>query len=288
MKLVSRNGNDLTHDFPELRELPPHLALTKAVLDGEICALDERGRPSFSLMQQRTGLQTMGKRGTPDRSLPIVYYLFDILYADGYDLTRVNLDIRKQYLQQVLSADERFRVSDAFPDGQALFAAAREQELEGIIAKRSNSCYVQKRSREWLKVKVTQRQECVIAGYTDPKGSRENYGSIVLGLYDAQHRLVHVGQAGSGFTHKSHAALWKQLEALSTTKNPFVNKVEANRRVHFVEPQLVAEIKFVEWTHEGQNGGMKMRAPVFMGLRTDKSADECTFDFARPTAQVVA
>jgi bifunctional non-homologous end joining protein LigD len=128
----------------------------------------------------------------------------------------------------------------------------------------------------------------VIGGYTDPKGSRENYGSIVLGLYDREGRLVHVGQAGSGFTQKTHAELWKKLHELETDKSPFANKVESNRRVHYVRPELVAEIKFVEWTHEGQNGGMKMRAPVFLGLRNDKRPEECVFDFPKSARVLVA
>src|SRR5581483_4575188 len=118
-----------------------------------------------------------------------------------------------------------------------------------IVAKRRNSCYLQKRSREWLKIKITQRQECVIGGYTDPKGSRENFGSIVLGLYDDRKRLIPVGQAGSGFNEETHADIWRLLHQRETNKSPFFVKIEANRRVHFVRPELVAEIKFSEWTH---------------------------------------
>ncbi|MEO8725381.1 MAG: non-homologous end-joining DNA ligase [Acidobacteriaceae bacterium] len=287
-RLISRNGNDLSHDFPELLELPKHLRLSKAILDGEICALDAQGRSSFSLMQQRTGLRTASRHSASDRDVAIVYYLFDLLYADGYSLMNVAVEQRKALLQQALETGERFRLSEHFNDGHALFEAAKANQLEGIIAKLRGSHYAQKRSREWLKVKVTQRQECVIAGYTDPKGSRENYGSIVLGLYDAAGELVHVGQAGSGFTHKSHAALWTKLRELATSKSPFTKKVEATRRVHFVKPELVAEIKFVEWTHEnraaGVGGGVKMRAPVFMGLREDKQPKECVFDFGLSAA----
>ena len=137
---------------------------------------------------------------------------------------------------------------------------------------------MQKRSHDWLKIKIVRRQECVIGGYTDPRGSRENFGSIVLGLYDEQGRLVPVGQAGSGFTEQTHADMWKQLHALETKHNPFFGKVESTRPVHYVKPELVAEIKFTEWTHEGQSGGMKMRAPVFQGLRFDKKPEECKFE----------
>ena len=294
VRLVSRNGNDLTGEFPELSAIAKRVSLNKAILDGEICALDEHGRSSFSLMQQRTGFKDVAdhsRRGARDRAVPIVYYLFDILYADGYSLMRVDLEERKHVLAEVLAPDARFRYSDSFVDGRKLFAAAKQNRLEGIIAKRRNACYVQKRSRDWLKVKVTQTQECVIGGYTDPKGRREHFGSIVLGLYDRSGRLIHVGQAGSGFSDKSHAALWAKLEKLESGRSPFANKVEANRNVHYVRPELVAQIKFVEWTHESEvagTSGFKMRAPVFLGLRTDKSPRECVFDFAQHTEKVVA
>jgi bifunctional non-homologous end joining protein LigD len=117
----------------------------------------------------------------------------------------------------------------------------------------------------------------VIGGYTDPKGSRENFGSLVLGLYDKGH-LIHVGNAGSGFTEKSHAEMWKLLKARETAKSPFYGKVESTRRTHWVKPELVAQVKFTEWTHEGESGAIKMRAPVFQGLRTDKKPEECVIE----------
>jgi bifunctional non-homologous end joining protein LigD len=159
--------------------------------------------------------------------------------------------------------------------------------LEGIIAKRRRSQYIQKRTREWLKIKIVKRQECVIGGYTDPRGSREHFGSVVLGLYDDGGKLIPVGQAGSGFTFQTHEAMWKKLEKLKTDRNPFFGKVESDRRVHYVKPELVAEIKFGEWTHEGQSGAIKMRAPVFQGLRIDKKPAECKLERAAHTATEV-
>ena len=170
----------------------------QAVLDGEIVALDEDGRPSFSLMQQRSGLTLGPKRRGRDKSVPIVYYAFDLLYADGYDLMRVDLEKRKEVLKSLLETGELVRYSDHVAgQGEELYRAAREQKLEGIVAKKRNGCYIQKRSREWLKMKITMQQECVIGGYTDPRGSREHFGSIVLGLYDDQDRLVPVGRTCS-------------------------------------------------------------------------------------------
>ena len=280
VQYFSRNQNEMTDDFPELGGLPKQVNAAEAVLDGEICAIDEYGRPSFSLMQQRTGFEPgRVKKRTRNPGIAIVYYIFDVLYADGYSLTRVDLEQRKQILQQLLRPNATFRYSEAFPEqGRQLFEAAKQQGLEGIVAKRRTSCYETKRSRDWLKVKTTMRQECVIGGYTDPRGSRENFGSLVLGLYDDQGKLVPVGQAGSGFTHKTHAAMWDRLRKLETNTSPFARKPEASRGVHYVRPELVAEIKFTEWTHEGQKGGLKMRAPVFQGLRIDKEPKECRFE----------
>jgi bifunctional non-homologous end joining protein LigD len=288
LRLVSRNQNEMTSDFPELAELPSRVHGRNLILDGEICALDEEGRPSFSLMQQRTGYEVgkIRRRKSPDgqSGLSIVYYVFDLLYIDGYSLLRVDLEKRKELLKQIIVAAETIRYSEDFVgQGLALFEVAKEKGLEGIVGKRRKSCYEQKRSRDWLKVKITQRQECVIGGYTEPRGSREHFGSLVLGLYDDKNQLVPVGQAGSGFTHKTHEEMWERLKKLETSKSPFTGKPESPRGVHYVRPELVAEIKFTEWTHKGQKGGLKMRAPVFQGLRFDKKPEECRFELAKST-----
>jgi len=289
-RLVSRNQNDMTAQYRELRDLPAHVRAHTAILDGEIVALDESGRPSFSLMQQRTGLSGPGRKiKAADRTVPIAYCVFDLLYLDGYDLTRVDLEKRKELLSGIINAGALVRYSDHhLKQGVALYEAAKHQGLEGIVAKRRNSCYEQKRSREWLKMKITRRQECVIGGYTDPRGSREHFGSIVLGLYDDKGRLLHVGQAGSGFTEQTHEDMWRRLQKLETDKNPFANKVESTRGVHWVKPELVAEIKFTEWTHETDEGGVKMRAPVYQGLREDKPPRECVFERAEAEEAVVS
>src|SRR6185437_6569668 len=278
-RLVSRNQNEMTSQYPELRDLPADVRARSAILDGEIVALDESGRPSFSLMQQRTGISGNGRRiKASDRTVPIAYYVFDLLYLDGYDLTRVDLEKRKELLSGIITGNGLVRYSDHhLEEGIGLYEAAKKQGLEGIVAKRRNSCYEQKRSREWLKMKITRRQECVIGGYTDPRGSREHFGSIILGLYD-KGRLLHVGQAGSGFTESTHEDMWRRLQKFKTDKTPFANKVESTRGTHWVKPELVAEIKFSEWTHETDGGGVKMRAPVYQGLREDKSPRECVFE----------
>lgn len=279
-RLVSRNQNDLNAQFPELADLAKHIQAKTAVLDGEIVALDEQGRPSFSLMQQRTGLRSYGRRVAPKADIPILYYAFDLLYLDGEDLRRSPLDRRKARLSRLLKKpDGVVRLSDYFNEhGRALFEAARKAGLEGIVAKRRGSLYEERRSHDWLKIKLRRQIECVIGGYTDPEGSRTHFGSIVLGLYDAQDRLIHVGQAGSGFDHKGLEAVWKRLEKIESAKSPFFGKVEALRRAHWVQPKMVAQIEFGEWTHSTDEGGPKLRAPVYLGLRDDKDPHECRLD----------
>jgi len=279
VRLVSRNQNDLTAQFPELGSLPQFVKAQRAILDGEIVALDDEGRSSFSLMQQRTGFQPGKRRLQRRESVSVIYYAFDLLYLDGLDLRRVPLEQRKQLLQERIKVGEVIQFSDHYAEkGLALFEAAKQRGLEGIVAKKRSSAYEEKRSRDWLKIKITQRQVCVIGGYTDPEGSREYFGALVLGLYDEQGRLIHVGQAGTGFDQKTLKEIFTCLQPLKTRQNPFHGEIGGLRKVHFVRPELVAEIKFAEWTHESAEGGMKLRAPVFMGLRPDKSAEDCRLE----------
>jgi len=275
IRLVSRNQNDLTAQFAELRDLPGCVKAETAVLDGEIVALDEQGRSSFSLMQQRTGFRSRDRRVAGHADVPVVYYVFDLLYLDGYDLRRVALEERKRMLPEVVTTNQLIRYSEHFAgNGVALFEAAKQQGLEGIVAKKRGSFYEERRSREWLKIKITQTIDCVIGGYTEPEGSREFFGAIVLGLYDEQRRLIHVGQAGTGFDQATLKQVFSILKKLETSQNPFHGAVDA-ANVHWVKPKRVAEIKFTEWTHETSEGGLKLRAPVFMRLRDDKNPKDC-------------
>jgi bifunctional non-homologous end joining protein LigD len=282
VRLVSRNQNDLTPRYPELHDLPQFVRAKTAILDGEVVALDAEGRASFSLMQQRTGFRPGGRRMAANADVPVLYYAFDLLYLDGYDWRRVPLEDRKRKLASVLVAGDALRYSDHYEEqGKALFEIARQKDLEGILAKKRTSFYEERRSREWLKIKIRHRLECVVGGYTEPEGSRAHFGSLVLGLYDKQGRLVHVGQAGSGFDQKMLDEIWQVLKNLETKKNPFFGEVEALRKTFWVKPQLVAEIEYAEWT-EGTNAGSgpKLRAPVFLGLRDDKDPKDCVFEEA--------
>ena len=283
VRLVSRNQNDLSARYPELKDMARLIKAKSAILDGEVVALDEEGKASFSLMQQRTGFRPGGRRAAGNADVPVIYYAFDLLYLDGYDWRRVPLEERKRKLASMVVAGEAVRYSDHYEErGKALFEIARKKGLEGIVAKRRASCYEERRSSDWLKIKIRHRLEAVIGGYTETKGSRTHFGSLVLGLYDKHGRLIHVGQAGSGFNQKSLGEISKVLEKLGIKKNPFFGDVDALRKVSFVKPELVAEIEFAEWTGGTTAGsGPKLRAPVFLGLRDDKNPRECLLEEAR-------
>jgi bifunctional non-homologous end joining protein LigD len=286
VRLVSRNQNELTARYPELKDMPDFIKAKTAVLDGEVVALDTEGRASFSLMQQRTGFRPGGKRAAEKADVPVLFYAFDLLYLDGYDWRRVTLEERKKRLASLVTTGDSLRYSDHYEaQGKALFEIARLKKLEGILAKKRNSCYEERRSREWLKIKIRHRMECVIGGFTEPEGTRAHFGSLVLGLYDKQGRLIHVGQVGSGFDQKLLTEMSKLLGKIETKKNPFYGEVEALRKVSWVKPELVAEIEYAEWTEGANSGsGPKLRAPVFLGLRDDKDPRECVLEQATALA----
>ena len=261
-ELVSRNDNDLTGRFPDVaKEVVKAVKSPDAVLDGEVCALDERGRSSFSAMQQGTG--------------PLVYYVFDLLELDGESLLSLPLRERRKRLDKLLDRRNRtVRLSEQFDDGDALFEAAREQRLEGIMAKRLDAeYYPDKRTRLWLKVKTHGKQEFVIAGYTRGEGRRSNsFGSLVLAVNEGG-TLRYVGNVGTGFNEQEIERLLSQLRPLERKEPPFpvTPKMPRVRKddVVWVEPKLVAEVEFSEWTHDG-----RLRQPSYQGLREDKSAGE--------------
>jgi bifunctional non-homologous end joining protein LigD len=275
-RLVSRNQNDLTPRYPELKDLPQSVKAKTAILDGEVVALDEKGRASFSLMQQRTGFRARGKRAAANADVPVLYYAFDLIYLDGFDWRRVPLEERKKKLEAIVQPGDSLRYSDHYPEqGKALFEMAGQKGLEGILAKKRTSFYEERRSRDWLKIKIRKQIECVVGGYTEPEGSRTHFGSLVLGLYE-KGRLIHVGQVGSGFDHRLLAEVSKVLARIETKKNPFSGEVEALRKTFWVKPELVAEVEYAEWTGGTNEGsGPKLRAPVFLRLRDDKNPKDC-------------
>jgi len=262
--LRSRTDNDLTQRFSNVaKEVAKAVKTPDCVLDGEVCAIDEQGRSSFSLMQQ-------GKPGTP-----IVYFVFDVLEIDGEPVVDLPLRERRKRLEKLLDKRNRtVRISEAFDDGEALFHAAQEQRLEGIMAKRADSRYaVGRRTRDWLKVKTHGRQEFIIAGYTKGQGRRAGtLGSLVMAVTRGRD-LEYVGNVGTGFTAEEIEKLLAKLRPLERKEPPFrkVPKMPKVRKgdVTWVEPKLVAEVEFAEWTHDGH-----LRAPSYQGLRDDKSADD--------------
>jgi bifunctional non-homologous end joining protein LigD len=284
-RLLSRNQNDLTPRYPELKDMAASIQAgsikpKQAILDGEVVALDENGRASFSLMQQRTGFSPGGRRRIGNSDVPVLYYAFDLLYLDGYDWRRVPLEQRKRKLQSLITQHDSLRYSDHYPtNGKALFEIARQKKLEGILAKKKASFYEERRTRDWLKIKIRHEMDCVVGGYTEPEGSRAHFGSLVLGLYGKQGNLIHVGQVGSGFDQKLLSEIWKQLKQIEAKKNPFYGEVEALRKVNWVKPELVAAVEYAEWTDGTNEGsGPKLRAPVFLGLRDDKDPKECVLE----------
>jgi bifunctional non-homologous end joining protein LigD len=262
--LRSRNANSLTERFPTVvRALERALRTPDCVLDGEVVAIDAEGRATFSAMQQ-------GKEGTR-----YVYVTFDVLEVEGEPVIDEPLTKRRDRLAQLVDWKRGgVQLSDAFDDGQALYRAAQEQQFEGIVSKRAESRYEPgRRSRNWLKVKTHGRQEFVIAGYTKGQGRRSSaFGSLVLGVGEGG-ELRFVGNVGTGFDEAEIKRLLAKLEPLRRATSPFaeVPKMPRVRRddVVWVEPKLVAEIRFAEWTHDD-----RLRAPVYMGLREDKEAEE--------------
>jgi len=273
-RLLSRKDQDYTERFANVaKELAKALKTPDAVVDGEVCALDEEGRPSFSAMQQG-GAKT-----------PIVYYVFDLLEVEGEPVIDLPLSERRARLQKLLDGRNRcVRFSESFDDGRALLEAAEERRLEGIMGKRVDSRYLPgKRSRDWLKFKTHGEEEFVIAGYTRGQGRREgSFGSLVLARYDAGGELEYVGNVGTGFDEREIERLLKRLRPLERKDTPFpaVPKMPRIRKgdVVWVEPKLVAQTKFAEFTHDGH-----LRAPVYLGLREDKDASEVR---AEPSAPI--
>ena len=268
LRILSRSGKRCDRQYPELTVLPHFLKASTAILDGEIAVLDENGRSSFSLIQPRISVTDPNSIAHLARSAPVTLFLFDLLYLDGYDLRGVALEKRKELLEKILTPSDHIRFSDHFAaNGDAMLEAARAHGLEGILAKRRASKYEGRRNQDWLKIKVNWRQEFVIGGFTH--GERDYFSSLVLGLYD-HGKLVHAGQVGTGFNDKSLREIYARIEPLITKKSPFSGTVKALRDVTFLKPELVAEIKFLEFTPDGL-----LRAPVFIALRPDKNPKEC-------------
>jgi bifunctional non-homologous end joining protein LigD len=261
VRMLTRSGKSCERQYPELSVLPHFVDAKDAVLDGEICALDERGRPRFSLIQPRIMVADAASIAARARSNPVTLFLFDLLYLDGHDLRAVPLIERKKLLKSILKPGGVIRLSESFEEGEHLLEAAREQELEGILAKRADSRYEARRSDTWVKIKTVRHNECVICGYT--QGERDFFGALILGVYENK-KLHWAGNVGTGFDQALMADIHRLLQPLRTTKSPFAEQIKIPQEIIWVRPELVCTVKYIEWTPDG-----RLRAPVFAGLRPD-------------------
>jgi bifunctional non-homologous end joining protein LigD len=275
VSLLSRNQNELAQRFPEIVEAIKTLPVRECVIDGEVVALDEEGRSSFQLLQARE---------MEGRKTPVYFYAFDLLQFDGKSLLSLPLEARKNVLEKLCAGTgDSIRYSSAIGgDAKRLLEEVKRRGLEGIVGKQRNSVYEPgRRSGAWIKLKCVSEQEFVIGGYTPPQGSRKYFGAILVGYYENK-KLVFAGKVGTGFTAKSLAMLYKKFRKEARDDCPFVDLPSKQngewvqditpsmmRKMHWVNPVFVCEIKFAEWTRD-----KKLRAPVFLGLREDKKPTE--------------
>jgi bifunctional non-homologous end joining protein LigD len=274
VRLQTRNLRDCTAQYPEV-ELGIAQALTggyQAILDGEIVALDDQGRPSFQLLQPRMHQTNPGKIASLRRQVPVFYYVFDLLWIDGQDLARLPLRERKERLEGVITPMGAVRLSSLIErEGRQLLEAAVDRGLEGIVAKRLDAPYLEGRSSLWLKVKAKRSTDCVIAGWTEGEGSRSGtLGALLLGQYDGD-ELKYVGHVGTGFDdYTLRDQLLPQLRGRETRNAPFQVKPKTNSPPHWCAPELVCRVEFAEWTDEGI-----LRQPSYKGLRADLDPRDC-------------
>jgi bifunctional non-homologous end joining protein LigD len=272
VRLLSRNEKDFSAKFPEVAEAVTEFDADDAILDGEIVALDGKGRSSFQLLQALELNETHP---------PLFYYVFDLLRLDGKDLTGLRITDRKALLEKHLKKEKSLlRFSASLPGGvKDLLKKVGRLGLEGLIGKRADSIYEPgRRSGAWVKLKLHQEQEMIIGGYTPPGGSRQHFGALLLGYYENK-KLTFAGRVGTGFDDKMLRELHARFEKLSASACPFANLPEEKsarygqsltpaemKKCHWLQPKLVCQVKFAEWTRDG-----KLRQPVFLGLREDKS-----------------
>ena len=273
-RLISRNGKEWTDRFREIARAASLIPVETLILDGEVVVVDKEGRTGFQALQS----VLQGRRkGT------LSYFAFDIPFCGGYDLTQTPLLERKELLSRILRAapdSSQIRYSDHIRGrGETVFSHACELALEGIISKDTLSPYEQKRSRRWLKVKCSKRQEFVIGGFTDPGGSRSGFGALLAGYYDANGNLVYCGRVGTGFDEETLGGLGRRLGAMEIDAPEFINPPAGSeaKGVHWTTPELVAEVEFGSWTEDGV-----LRHASFKGLREDKAPRQIVRESPQP------
>jgi bifunctional non-homologous end joining protein LigD len=268
VRLASRNGNDVTVAYPEIQALGDALDLP-AVLDGEIVAVDDAGRASFQRLQARMHLRDPGAIEQIARQVPVAYVLFDLLWLDGHLLTDAGYAQRRGLLEDLVLRGPSWQTPSASDDGEQAFAISKQLGFEGVVAKRIDSRYEPgRRSTAWRKVKHHREQEFVVGGWLEGEGSRGGrIGALLIGYYD-NGALKYAGRVGTGFTEAELDRLAALLAPLATTASPFADK-GLPQDSHFVAPELVAQVRFTEWTEGG-----RIRHPAYLGQRDDKSAAE--------------
>ena len=271
VELYGRSGQLITGRYPDLVRALLALPVEHFVIDGEIVALDDNGRPSFQRLQPRMALTDPREIEAAAARVPVEGVFFDCLALDGRDLRRLPLTRRKDCLRLLVPPlGPVHYVDHVLEHGAAFLEAANEQRLEGIVAKKAASSYSGGRSRDWIKVKCQRRQEFVIGGYTDPQGSRGHFGALHIGGYDGA-RLVYVSKVGTGFDQAGLKSLWEKLQPLARATPPFdTGAIPIGKSHHWVEPRLVCEVRFSDWTKDGG-----LRHPTFIALRSDKRPEEC-------------
>jgi len=266
--LWSRRGIDVTNKYTSLTVPLRAQPVSEAVLDGEMVAINTRGQVSFEMLQQylQNNRQTEG--------ISLIYYVFDVLYLDGYDLTGIPLQKRKNILTSILREGGGIKLVEFFKsDGKAVYEAALKNGLEGVMAKRKDSLYQSgRRSTDWLKVKAVHTGDFIIGGYTAGEGNRKGLlGALLLGYLDDKNHLIYAGHVGSGFNESDLAEIKKRLDRIKADKCPFSEIPQTNATATWIRPELIAEVKYSQWTRDG-----RLRAPVFLHLREDKHITEVT------------
>ena len=273
--LWARSGRDVTREYPEFNDLASHFRVKRAIVDGEIATLDDEGRSDFQKLQNRLGVQDPSQKLV--NSIPLNYYFFDVMYADGFDLRRSPLIERKELLKGILIPNNAIHFSDhVAEEGEALFEVAAEKGLEGIIGKKTDSWYSGARTSSWIKIKIVKELDAVVAGYTAGRGSRKYFGALVLGLYDKS-ELKFIGSVGTGFDENMLESIFDKLEELRTPRAPFREIPALKEEVVWVKPELVARVKYGKWTEDTH-----LRVPVFLALRNDRAPQDCTFGDLQP------
>jgi DNA ligase D-like protein (predicted ligase) len=267
VRLMTRNQKEDTSTYPEIAGALAAQQADSFIVDGEIVAFED-GQTKFARLQQRLGVRHPGPALLAE--VPAYYYIFDVLWADDRDTRPLPLRERKRLLRDLLTFDDPLRYTEhRDTEGEAYYREACAKGWEGVIAKRADAPYRPGRTRDWLKFKCESGQEFVIGGFTDPRGSRTGFGALLLGYYDQDRKLVYAGKVGTGFNQRTLDSLYAALAALERDQPPFDRGRLPRSGVHWVEPRLVGQVGFSEWTTDGQ-----LRHPRFQGLRDDKDPRE--------------